>query len=147
MPPQRSGRRRPDRRADADQHKAFVSAVSPIYAEARGQFDRQLLALVVSRRESSVCGARWGRTTSPHARQIGSGAMMLISPLLEEPLPEEPVLKRHEIHHQLGLGKHPAFRYVDERQQRNDTIGEAKIGIMNVIGSQRNCCRPRSTCL
>jgi TRAP-type transport system periplasmic protein len=30
----------------ADQHKAFVSAISPIYTEARGQFDRQLLALV-----------------------------------------------------------------------------------------------------
>jgi TRAP-type transport system periplasmic protein len=30
----------------ADQHKAFVSAVTPIYKEARSQFDRQLLALV-----------------------------------------------------------------------------------------------------
>ena len=75
--------------------------------------------------------------------------MMLISPLLEEPLPEEPVLKRHEIHHQLGLGKHPAFRYVDERQvnPNSNTIGEAKIGIMKAIGSQRNRRRPRSTCL
>ena len=30
----------------ADQHKAFVSAVSPIYSEARSQFGRDLLALV-----------------------------------------------------------------------------------------------------
>ena len=30
----------------ADQHKAFVSAVSPIYREARSQFGRDLLALV-----------------------------------------------------------------------------------------------------
>jgi tripartite ATP-independent transporter DctP family solute receptor len=30
----------------AEQHKAFVSAVTPIYKEARSQFDRQLLALV-----------------------------------------------------------------------------------------------------
>ena len=30
----------------ADQHKAFVSAVNPIYSEARGQFGRDLLALV-----------------------------------------------------------------------------------------------------
>ena len=30
----------------ADQHKAFVSAVTPIYKEARSQFDRSLLALV-----------------------------------------------------------------------------------------------------
>ncbi len=30
----------------ADQQKAFVSAVTPIYKEARSQFDRQLLALV-----------------------------------------------------------------------------------------------------
>jgi TRAP-type C4-dicarboxylate transport system substrate-binding protein len=29
-----------------EQHKAFVSAVSPIYNEARGQFGRELLALV-----------------------------------------------------------------------------------------------------
>ena len=29
-----------------DQHKAFVSAVSPIYGEARSQFGRELLALV-----------------------------------------------------------------------------------------------------
>ena len=29
-----------------DQHKAFVSAVSPIYTEARSQFGRELLALV-----------------------------------------------------------------------------------------------------
>ena len=30
----------------AEQHKAFVSAVTPIYKEARSQFDRNLLALV-----------------------------------------------------------------------------------------------------
>jgi TRAP-type transport system periplasmic protein len=30
----------------ADQHKAFVSAVSPIYSEARSEFGRDLLALV-----------------------------------------------------------------------------------------------------
>ena len=30
----------------AEQHKAFVSAVSPIYKEARSQFGRDLLALV-----------------------------------------------------------------------------------------------------
>jgi tripartite ATP-independent transporter DctP family solute receptor len=30
----------------ADQHKAFVTAVGPIYKEARSQFERQLLALV-----------------------------------------------------------------------------------------------------
>jgi TRAP-type C4-dicarboxylate transport system substrate-binding protein len=30
----------------ADEHKAFVSAVSPIYGEARKQFGRELLALV-----------------------------------------------------------------------------------------------------
>ena len=30
----------------AEQHKAFVSAVSLIYSEARSQFDRDLLALV-----------------------------------------------------------------------------------------------------
>ena len=30
----------------AEQHKAFVSAVSPIYSEARSQFGRDLLSLV-----------------------------------------------------------------------------------------------------
>jgi tripartite ATP-independent transporter DctP family solute receptor len=29
-----------------DEHKAFVTAVTPIYGEARGQFDRELLSLV-----------------------------------------------------------------------------------------------------
>ena len=28
-----------------EEHKAFVTAVNPIYGEARGQFDRELLSL------------------------------------------------------------------------------------------------------